>query len=164
MEPIMTTLPVLRQSLTTCLAFCQHCGQRVTLQIAPLQQGDHTLTVSCVCDHEMQLVRERRRFERKAVHLSGALLDQTTHRYLTNVSLSDLSLGGVGFVSHQPNIEVEDLFTLCFQLDDACHTTIQEDIVVRSVRERQYIGAEFLYKDGYNFDLDFYLNPYVVML
>jgi hypothetical protein len=112
----------------------------------------------------MRLVRERRRFERKAVQMSGALLDQQTQVNLATVTILDLSLGGVGFVSPQRAIKMEERFTLIFRLDDDCRTTIREDIVVRSVTDSQHVGAEFLYQEHYNFDLDFYLAPYAVRL
>jgi hypothetical protein len=160
----MIILPVNRHSPTTCLTICQQCGQKVTLQIAELQASNNALTVTCICGHEMRLTRERRHFERKVVHLSGVLLVHKTHKRLTEVNILNLSLGGVGFVAPQHDIQVDERFTLCFHLDDACHTRIQEDIVVRNVTGPQIIGAEFLSEGRYNFDLDFYLNPSVVLL
>ena len=162
----MTTLPVTRRSPTTCGAYCPHCEQKLALRIADLQACNHAI-ITCRCGDKIRLARERRRFDRKLVQLSGELLDQKTHKRLTTVSILNLSLGGVGFVANQADphkIEVDKRFTICFRLDDECQTRIQEDIVVRNVRGPQYIGAEFLCAGGHNLDLDFYLTPYVILL
>lgn len=159
----MTTLPVTRRNPTTCSTFCPHCEQKLALRIVDLK-ACNSATVTCPCGHKIQLTRERRRFDRKLVQLSGDLLDQKTHKRLTTVNILNLSLGGVCFVADQYDIHVDKRFTISFLLDDECHTRIQEDIVARNVRGPQYIGAEFLYTDGYNFDLDFYLSPYVILL
>jgi len=159
----MSTAPVLRNSPTTCVVTCKQCGQRTTLGLAQLQDC-YTLPVTCACGHVTRLVRERRRFERKAVKLAGELVDIRTQVPLAKVNLLDLSLGGVRFVSHQRDVKMEDRFTLIFRLDDACQTTIREDIVVRNVTDSQHVGAEFLCKETYNFELDFYLTPYTIRL
>jgi len=159
----MTALPVTRHSPTTCATFCPHCDQKLALQIAHLQ-ACNAATVTCRCGQKVRLTRERRCFERKLVKLSGVLLDPKTHEQLTTVSIMNVSLGGVGFVANEHDIEVDKRYTICFRLDDECNTKIEEDIVVRNVRKPYYIGAEFLHSDGYNFDLDFYLSPYVVLL
>jgi hypothetical protein len=159
----MTTLPVTRRSPETCGAHCPHCEQKLALRIADLQACNNA-TVTCRCGHKIQLTRERRRFDRKLVQLSGDLLDHKTHKRLTTVSILNISLGGVCFVADQYDIQVDQRFTICFVLDDECRTRIQDDIVVRNVRGPQYVGAEFLHTDGYNFDLDFYLSPYVILI
>jgi hypothetical protein len=159
----MAILPVIRRSPTTCGAQCPHCKQKLALRIADLQ-ACNSASVTCRCGHQIRLTRERRRFERKLVRLSGVLLDQKTHKQLTTVSILNLSLGGVCFVADQRDIQVDQRFTICFLLDDECQTRIQEDIVVRNVTGPQYIGAEFLRTDSHNFDLDFYLSPHVILL
>ena len=124
----------------------------------------HKLPITCGCGKVMRLVHDRRGFKRKPIELSGTLLDVMTQAPLATVTITDLSLGGVGFAAHQYTIEVEALFTLTFDLDDDCQTLIQEEIVVRSVQDNQHVGVEFLYKENYNFDLDFYLAPWAVKL
>jgi hypothetical protein len=51
-----------------------------------------------------------------------------------------------------------------FRLDDASKVVIGEDIVVRTIRPPQTVGAAFCDQRHYNFDLDFYLIPSIVRI
>lgn len=155
----MAASRVIRNSRSTCVVICRRCGQQITVRLERMRQR-RTLPVMCGCGRELRLVRERRGEARQAVELLGALLDVTTHAFLTSVTITDLSLKGVGFESPQRVIEVEHLYRLNFRLDDAEQTEIEEDIVVGNVQDGQRVGAAFLYQGGYNFELDFYLAPW----
>jgi hypothetical protein len=52
-----------------------------------------------------------------------------------------------------------DVFELIFTLDNAEHSVLEEEIVVRRTAGN-YLGAEFRNKYTYNFELDFYIANY----
>ncbi len=159
----MDTLSVIRTSPDTCAVACPSCKRRNNIRLEELRKC-YTFNTVCSCGRSLQLVTERRGFERKQVELPGTLLDIMTLEVLTDVMIVDLSLGGLSFISHHHTIEKDEPFTICFCLDDECQSEIREEITVKSLKEQNQIGAEFLYNDTYNFDLDFYLTPWEVQL
>ncbi|MDH3600358.1 MAG: PilZ domain-containing protein [Candidatus Tectomicrobia bacterium] len=158
----MATSSVVRTSPDTCVITCPRCAQGNTLPIVQLRWGQELPHVRCGCGFMLRLVRmDQRRFPRKPVQLSGVLLNATTHTPLTTVSIIDLSLGGVRFVTPLSSFQVGERYRIVFSLDDALRTEIREDIVVRHVTDSQYFGAEFFHPECYD-ELDFYLTPWAI--
>ena len=155
----MDTLSVVRTSRDTCSVACPACKRRNNLRMESLRNC-YTLNISCSCGRDLQLVTERRGFERKSVELPGKLFDVMTLDLLTDITVIDLALGGLSFIAHDHVVEKDEPFTVSFGLDDEVGSVIREEITVKSLKAGNRVGAEFIYKDAYNFDLDFYLTPW----
>lgn len=106
-----------------------------------------------------ELVVNRRYFPRKDVRFEGELFVQGSQERIAAVTVSSISVGGIGFVADDIAPQVGDVYTISFHLDDDRGTTVYEDIVVRNLRG-EVVGAEFVGQGSYNFDLDFYLMPF----
>lgn len=155
---------VVRTSINSCAITCQHCAAHIAISTTRLQQHRAPTNLVCEdCGHTFQIVRDERRFPRMTLCLEGMLLEVSTHAPLASLTITDLSLSGLRcrMIDH-PHLQVGALYTIVFRLNDAIQSKIQEDIVVRQLYDAQTVGAEFHPPDHYNFDLDFYLNSWVV--
>ena len=76
--------------------------------------------------------------------------------------VEDLSRTGLGFrTRYRHTIQVNDVLSITFTLDDKQKTDIRKSVRVRRVNDR-FIGAEFVDHDAYtdiNRILGFYLMP-----
>ena len=103
--------------------------------------------------------RIARRFERKAVQLYGALFEPISLTPLATLTTTELSLNGMAFVTQVTDIQIEQVLTVLFRLEDDRRTVMQEEIIVKTIQADGTIGATFADQYQYNFDLDFYLAP-----
>ena len=95
----MGTSSVVRTGPDSYVITCP-CGQNTALSRAQMHDAQHTtLHVPCGCGCTLQVICERRRFTRKPVQLYGALLHAVTLAPLTTLTVIDISLGGIGFLS-----------------------------------------------------------------
>ena len=158
----MATSSVVRTSPDTCTITCPRCEQGTSVPTAELRQSQEPLHVPCACGCILRLVRmDQRQFPRKPVELSGALLDATTHTHLTPVTILDLSLGGIRFATGLSSLQVGEHCHIVFRLDDAVHTEICEELVIRLVHPDETVGAEFVHPEC-DEALGFYLTPWAV--
>lgn len=161
---MMATSSVVRTSPETCIITCPRCAQAITLPTSRFRLGQKPPDVRCGCGRVLRFVRlDRRRFPRKPVELSGALLSGLTYTPLTTVTIIDLSLYGVRFTTPLSSLQVGERYRIVFRLDDAVQTEIQEEIAIRLVHTDRTFGAEFLHPK-YGEELDFYLTPWAVQL
>jgi len=78
---------------------------------------------------------------------------------MDNILIKSISVTGIGFETKSlRGIKVGDAFEIAFLLKDSFDSAVRESIVVRRV-QGSFIGAEFLEKDKYNYELDFYVMP-----
>lgn len=103
-----------------------------------------------------ELVTNRRRFERHTVNLAGDLMECTSHKKVTDITITSLSVEGLGFLVKDMVSQLGDTFTVAFSLDDEAETAIVDEIVVSNIGDGT-VGAKFLARNGYNPDIDFYL-------
>ena len=141
---------------------CQNCHRKKTLRHSQLRHLSNTVKVKCKCGVVFDLVFERRRFYRKRVQLEAQLLDSTSSEKLDDITITTLSVGGVGFVSHLDTIKEGNTYRVMFYLDDASKALVSEDIVIRNA-SNEVFGAEFVRQDTYSYELDFYLMPISVV-
>lgn len=153
----MTRSLVKRTPHDTYRITCQHCGNHTELRHDQLPRRHRKLTITCDCGHVFKVVCDRRRDERKAVRIEGYLFAVGTKEQRGDITIVDLSVSGIQFVTELPDIEVGDPFTVGFFLDDASAAWIEQDIIVRSIQDPHLVGAEFSNPDLYSVDLDFYL-------
>ena len=72
------------------------------------------------------------------------------------IHITSLFVGGIGFRSQHLKPQIGDTFTVAFSLDAAAETAIVDDIEIRNVTDN-LIGPQFLSRNGYNPDVNFYL-------
>ncbi len=142
---------------------CKDCGREQSLLREQLPQRGQALEIQCDCGNIYQLACDNRRFLRKSVELSGTLspVRPSQSDEQEDITLIDISLGGIRFRTAQPNIETGDRFRVRFLLDPIPRTWFEQEIIVRHVQDTTIIGAEFV-DQTYNPDLDLYLMSFQV--
>ena len=153
---------VVRTSADSCAITCLHCANHIVVPTAQLWQRHEPTSLTCKgCGQLFQIIRDERRFPRTPVQLEGMLCEASTRAPLASLTITDLSLSGFRFRTPYAHLQTETLYSVVFSLNDAARTEAREDIMVRQLTARA-LGAEFYPPDRYNFDLDFYLKPWVV--
>jgi hypothetical protein len=139
---------------------CPKCGVSRAVNLANYkgELGGKVLKVKCTACATVVNVRfDFRRHHRVAVRLSGSLLQCGTKHILAALTVTSLSVSGIGFALHTPlPLRTGEHYDAIFFLDDADRTLIFETIVIRRIEDRQ-IGAELCLEDSYHSALDFYL-------
>ena len=142
---------------------CPFCGDGSMKQANSLPNGNQPtgISVSCSsCGKTYVIQIDFRQFFRKNTSLHGFYSKLVPPGPLERMTVVDLSLSGCGFItSRGHSLNHDDRIKLVFNLDNAQHTKIEKDVVVRIVKERQ-IGCEFIATaSGYDPDIGFYLRP-----
>ncbi len=140
----------------TCSIACPNCRRERSVSTEEIYKGGHRLRLKCRCQQMFELVTNRRRFERHTVKLSGDLMACASHKKMHDITITSLSVEGLGFLAEGLESQVGDTFTVAFSLDDDEATVIVDEIVVSNIG-RGTVGARFLARNGYNPDIDFYL-------
>jgi hypothetical protein len=139
---------------------CPKCGatRAVNLTHYKGELGGQILKVKCAACATVVAVRfDFRRHRRIAVRLPGTLLQCGTKHVLASLTVTSLSVNGVGLTFRTPlPVQSGERYDIIFFLDDADHTLIFETIVMRRVENRE-VGAEFCLENPYHNALDFYL-------
>ena len=159
----METQSVLRTERNTYLITCPSCGHSKELAHDRLPQQQRSLKVTCPCHYVFRLEHDRRRFERQDVDLLGYLFEMDSKELWDSIKITDLSRGGIGFVTQQTFIQVGETFIVGFFLDDEFGSWIEEPIVIRKVQADDLVGAEFVDSDCYHSDLDLYLTTFSIV-
>ncbi len=140
---------------------CMHCGQKRTVNMSNYKDnhiGGKALKVKCShCGKTFNVKFDFRRYHRVNVNFPGKLVHVETKEEIATIVIISLSVGGVGFL-FEKNIELsnEDIYEVSFHLDDASHSYICEEVLIKRIHGR-CVGAEFYQNDKYNYELDFYL-------
>lgn len=140
----------------TCSIACPNCHRERSISTEEISKGGHRLRIKCRCQQMFELVTNRRRFERHTVNLNGDLMECATHKKVADITITSLSVEGLGFLVQDVESQLGDTFTVAFSLDDEKETAIVDEIVVSNIGEGT-VGAKFLARNGYNPDIDFYL-------
>ena len=139
---------------------CPKCGVTRAVNLAHYkgELGGKVLKVKCAACATVTHVRfDFRRHDRVIVRLPGTLLQCGTKHVLASLTVTSLSVSGVGFTLRTPlTVRSGEHYDVIFWLDDADRTLIFETIVMRRVEDRE-VGAEFCLEDAYHSALDFYL-------
>ncbi len=121
---------------------CPQCMKHTTIDASPYMNSHKILKVGCLCGHKFPVVFNTRKFYRKEVHLAGQYtkLPSDDPELLT---IEDLSYTGVKFTTRfSHKLQVGDVLTIEFILDNKQHSRIVKTIRVKHVQGR-VIGAEF---------------------
>jgi hypothetical protein len=137
---------------------CRQCGKSKTIDLSRFHNVRKEVKVKCPCGTIFAVFFECRRDPRKCVKLAAQLFQYQTGQPIADVTITSLSLSGVGFTpSLTQHIQPGDRCRISFVLNDASQAQIEKDIIIRNVNAEN-TGAEFVEQD-YHYDLDFYLMP-----
>ena len=159
-EVLMKVVQIVISDLTkTSKVTCPYCGKSKYIPNAQLRLLSHALQAKCTCSQAFQIMVNRRGFPRKKVQFEGELFLPGAQERAARVDIRSISVGGIGFMAEGASLQVGDVFTLAFHLDDEFNTEVREEIEVSHIHG-EAIGAKFTGPNAYNPDLDFYLMPF----
>ena len=138
---------------------CRQCGKSKQINLLHFLHVTNDIKVRCPCGAMFDVFFEKRKFPRKKVHLTGTLLTHPSHEQLGPVTVTSLSMLGVGFTTTLEGLTVGETFTITFALDDTRQSWVEDDIILRHKRHTTF-GARFVDDDQYSHNLDFYLMPF----
>jgi transcription elongation factor Elf1 len=142
---------------------CPFCGNgsRRRAESFPNSNQPNGISITCSsCGKTYEIQLDFRKAFRKITFFDGFYSKLGSPGGFEKMTVIDLSLGGCSFLaSGRHSLNPDDRIKLVFNLDNAQHTKIEKDIVVRIVKGRQ-IGCEFIATaSGYDPDIGFYLRP-----
>ncbi|MEE8302195.1 MAG: hypothetical protein V3S24_07150 [Candidatus Tectomicrobia bacterium] len=138
---------------------CPKCSKMKTITATPQLLTKRAIKVKCSCGHSFSVSLDYRRFFRRNVEIPGVLYQVGSTEILCNVTITSLSISGVGFTTKSlHNIYINSAFEIEFKLDDDSDATIREAIAIRRINGL-HVGAEFSEQEKYNYELDFYMAP-----
>jgi hypothetical protein len=143
-----------------CSVICHQCGKVSKVDTNDVQPNQ-VVEINCSCQNSFQVQLEKREYYRKDVKLTGTferILPEDTIK--GKLIIEDLSYTGIGCRSVTKHyLEINDVVSLDFALDDVHNSQITENGIVRTVRDR-YLGIEFQELSQHNRKLiGFYLLP-----
>jgi transcription elongation factor Elf1 len=140
--------------------FCENSSRR-RAESFPNSNQPNGISITCSsCGKTYEIQLDFRKAFRKITFFDGFYSKLGSPGGFEKMTVVDLSLGGCSFLaSGRHSLNPDDRIKLVFNLDNAQHTKIEKDIVVRIVKGRQ-IGCEFIATaSGYDPDIGFYLRP-----
>ena len=156
----MEVVEIVLDDLTkTSKVTCPHCAKSKHIPNAQLRLLSHALQAKCTCSYVFEIKVNRRGFPRKRVRFAGELFLQGAQERVARIAIRSLSVGGIGFTTQDADLQVGDIFTVAFRLDDEFKTEVREDIEVTHIHGG-VVGAKYTGPGAYNSDLDFYLMPF----
>lgn len=119
---------------------CDSCGKWKTANVAHYVSLNKPVKIRCSCGASFSVKFEKRKFYRKKVRLHGTcFIDDGREE---PIFVEDISAGGLAFKMNKGLVEKGDTLNIEFTLDDKARSTVSEDVIVKSVKDR-LIGAEF---------------------
>jgi hypothetical protein len=140
--------------------FCENSSRR-RAESFPNSNQPNGISITCSsCGKTYEIQLDFRKAFRKITFFDGFYSKLGSPGSFEKMTVVDLSLGGCSFLaSGRHSLNPDDRIKLVFNLDNAQHTKIEKDVVVRIVKGRQ-IGCEFIATaSGYDPDIGFYLRP-----
>jgi hypothetical protein len=160
--------PTIYANLTeTVTLVCEQCHRCKALKAAAVKDLPQPLKIRCSCGATFEVNIVIRQPYRKKTRLPGTYVkyDIQTGQILeqSRMIVEDISRTGLGFrTMYRHAIQVNDVLSLTFTLDDERKTDIRKSGRVRRIDNR-FIGVEFVDHDAYtetNRILGFYLMPH----
>ena len=136
---------------------CDSCGKWKTANVARYVNLNKPVKIRCSCKAVFSVTFEKRKFYRKRVRLHGTCF--MDGRREEPIFIEDISAGGLGFRMNKGAVEKGDTLSVEFTLDDNARSTLCEDVIVRTVKDR-LVGAAFAGLSEHSKKvLGFYLLP-----
>lgn len=137
---------------------CDRCGVRLPVVLSAEADLEKPEVVRCTCGKQLQVAMEPRKHPRKSTQLEGVYLYESNRELTGEMTVSDLSHGGLCMRLEGPHSLVRhDRLLVVFTLDDLGHTSISEPARVRHVRG-QALGIQFVNTQNRNKALTVYLK------
>lgn len=139
---------------------CPHCKLEKELDVENIRNVDYrSANATCKrCMHAFSVSFNFRKYYRKSTSLSGFLFASTeAHESLAAITVTDVSLAGLGFTGDAPTVQENALLVVRFFLDDPSETEIEKEIIVEAVRDGHF-GARFAGSNVF----DTVLNKYIL--
>ena len=137
---------------------CDRCGLRLPVMLSAEADIEKPEVVRCKCGKRLQVAMEPRKHPRKATQLEGVYLYESDRELTGEMTVSDLSYGGLCMHIEGPHSLVRhDRLLVVFTLDDLGHTSISEPARVRHVHG-QALGIQFVNTQNRNKALTVYLR------
>lgn len=160
MAVILETTRVYLDARRCGVVTCPKCGVTwpVNLTHYKGELGGKDLKVKCAACATVVSVRfDFHLHHRVSIQLPGSLLQQGTKHLLASITVTSLSVSGVGCALSPPlPVQSEESYDVIFFLDDPHHALICETVVIRRVQDEE-VGVEFCLEDPYHSPLDLYL-------
>ena len=138
---------------------CPHCGTSKTVNVEKLKRRGDPLRIRCTCREIFSVTFEFRKAHRKETNLVGHYCRLPECEKWLDMRVKNVSLTGIGFETFsQHGLGKGDKVRLRFALDDASHSEIKKNVVVRMVKDK-YLGCEFTDRVHFDKALGFYLMP-----
>ena len=120
---------------------CHSCGKWKTTNVARYVNLNKPIKIKCSCKAVFSVTFEKRGCYRKKVDLYGTCFKHDKGE--EHIFIQNISRDGLGFTINRGTVRIGDTLSVKFVLDDNARSTISEDVVVRSVKDR-IIGVEFV--------------------
>ena len=164
---MMQTHTIYANLSETVTFVCEQCHRSKVFKATAVQNLPQPFKIRCSCGATFEVSIVIRPFYRKKTRLPGTYVkhDVETEQILEQgrIIIEDISHTGIGFRTVlRHTIQVNDVLSLAFTLDDRQKTDIQKVVRVRRIDHR-FIGAEFVDHDAYtdtNRMIGFYLRPH----
>jgi hypothetical protein len=142
---------------------CPNCENKKIINVANYRIATKPIKVKCRCGYSFSILLEHRRYQRRNTAIPGKLFHVESKKQVDDILIKSISVTGVGFETRSlRGVKVGDTFEVAFLLQDSFDSAVRESIVIKRVQDN-FIGAEFLDKDKYNYELDFYVMPQLSM-
>lgn len=141
---------------------CKQCGKTKTIDVSHFRNIRKYIKVKCACGTIFDILLESRRYHRKKVWLKGKLFKDQSNCPVDDIVVTDISMGGIRFLTNLKGINFGDTYHIEFSLDDEFKSHVKEEIVIKYIKNSE-VGAEFAESEKYNYDLDFYLTPFSIV-
>lgn len=153
MEPIKVYMDSENEGEITC----PNCEKKKVINVTNYRIVKKPIKVKCRCGYSFSIILEHRRYDRRNVTIPGKLFQIPSKKEVDDILIKSISVTGIGFETKSlTTIQVGDNFEIVFTLDDNFDSAVRERITIKRVKGN-FIGAEFLDKDKYNYELDFYV-------
>ena len=140
---------------------CPNCKLEKEIDIENIQGVDYRFAnATCKrCMNTFSVSFNFRKYYRKSTSLSGFLfVSPGAHEPLAAITVTDISLGGLGFEGEAPTVRENDVLIIRFFLDDPSETEVEKEIIIESVRDGHF-GARFAGATVF----DTVLNKYILV-
>ncbi|NCD24315.1 MAG: hypothetical protein EOL86_01795 [Deltaproteobacteria bacterium] len=139
---------------------CPNCKLEKEIDVESIPTSGYRLVgATCKrCSHVFNVSFNLRKYYRKPGRLSGFLFSSRGAREpLAAITVTDVSLEGLGFSGNAPMVHPENIFIIRFFLDDSSDTEVEKEIIIESVRRGRF-GARFADTNVF----DTVLNKYIL--
>ncbi len=155
------TLPLDRLYLlkhTEDVITCDRCGDVLRAFVSGSATVERPEMVHCICGKQLQVALEPRKHVRKMTNLPGIFLYDSDREQTGEMTVEDISYGGISMRIDEPHSLVrDDRLLVVFNLDDQVRTPVSEPVRVRHVRGQQ-LGIQFVTTQTRNKALTQYIS------